>query len=186
MSGAVPLQFAVVVTEDLGLSLQIGFRSGDSLGQGIKLGGALMILNMPVDVRPLCNRWNDVDALPRLFHRHLHGQDAHIRERPVESSCALTLVIVAVTVEPAPFGVAFDQVIVELEDLYLCPDVGGLPGDGAGQGMKFDGGLRVTNFLESVRDVDHADVSALVRDFVFLGRDDERVAFDFCALVEVA
>src|SRR5262249_49538474 len=102
----------------------------------MKLGGALIILNMPVDVRSLRDRRNDVDALPRLFHRHLHGQDAHLRERPVESFCALTLVTVAVTVEPAPFGVAFDQVIVELEDLYLCPGVCGLSGDGAGEGMK--------------------------------------------------
>jgi hypothetical protein len=68
----------------LNLSLQIGDRSGDRLGQGIKLGCALIILNMPVYVRALSDRWNDVDALPRFLSRHLHGQYAHLRERPVE------------------------------------------------------------------------------------------------------
>src|SRR5262245_50237520 len=109
MSGAVPLQFAVVVTEDQSLSLQIGFRSGDSFGQGIKLGGALMCLHMPVDVRPLRNRWNDVDAYSRLAPRHLPGQEPHLRERPVERRCALSLVIIAVTVEPASAFGALDQ-----------------------------------------------------------------------------
>ena len=62
----------------------------------------------------------------------------------------------------------------------------GLPGDGAGEGMKLDCSLRVSNLLESVGDVDDADVIPLVRDFILLGGNDERVAFDLCALVEVA
>ena len=90
------------------------------------------------------------------------------------------------TVEPASAFVALDQIVIVLEYFDLCLGVGGFPGDGAGERMKLDGSLRVSNLIESVRDVDDADVIALVWDFIFLGGNDERVALDFCALIEVA
>lgn len=165
--------------------MQIGFRSGDRQGKRIKFGGALIILNMPVDVGSFRDRRNDVDALSRLASRHRPGQEPHLRERPVERSGALSLVILPVTIKPAPISVALDQIVVVFEDIDLGSGVGSLPGDGAGEGMKFDSGLRVSNLIESVRDVDDADVLALVRNFVFFGGDDERVAFYRATFVEI-
>ena len=80
--------------------------------------------------------------------RHRPCQESHLRERSVERSGALSPIILAVTVEPAPFGVTFDLIVVVFEDLDLRPDVGGLPGNGADEGMKLDGCLRVSNLLD--------------------------------------
>jgi len=144
----------------------------------MKLGGALIILNMPVDVRPLRNRRNDIDALSRLELRHLPGQEPHLRERAVERLDAFSRVVIAVAVEPAPLGVALDQIVVALENLDLRSRVGGLPGDGVSEGVKLCGDLPVSNLFVGVRDIDDADVSALVLNFMLFGGDDEQVAFD--------
>ena len=56
----------------------------------------------------------------------------------------------------------------------------------AGEGINSTAVFESRIFSKACEDVDLADVIALVRDFVFLGWDDESVAFDLCALVEVA
>src|SRR5262245_21896954 len=74
-----------------------------------------------------------------------------------------------------------------LEKFDPGTDIGSLSGDDTNERVELGGESRISaKFLMGMRDVDDANMIVLARKFIFLCRNDERVAFDLrAALVEI-